>query len=336
MHLLCLLLAMSCLLAILSGCTKRLDEEPSAANATTTGTTIVTEPQRGEKLTLLKEMKISNGDKKYSYVYDYDFDNKQLNVTAKGVPAGDRVPQDCFTWLLTPGILAGENVEAIPDVSGANEELVLWAQPLLASTKVLKFRLDVYEEDSKQPTVIRYTFEKNTRGLPSTCIVHYQDATSEDDDWNAVVKYHYNDDGYLSRVSEVSEDREYIWEYSRDEKNVLTGSTMQVTMKNTEATDTWLTQTSYTYDDDGKLIAMKVKGEADENGEEFEPYTTKYLFSETTGNLSMLEDKFTRTTFSYDDSLKKLTQIKTIDNDGGSTYYVMDFTYTEVELPSEG
>ena len=79
---------------------------------------------------------------------------------------------------------------------------------------------------------------------------------------------------------------------------------------------------------------MKVKGETDEDGEEVKPYTTKYLFSETTGNLSMLEDSFTRTTFSYDDSLKKLTQIKTIDNDGGSTYYEMDFTYTEVEVAS--
>lgn len=336
MHLLCLLLAMSCLLAILSGCTKRLDEEPSAANATTTGTTIVTEPQRREKLTLLKEMKITNGDTKYSYVYDYDFEEKLMTVTAKGVPAGDRIPLDCFTWLLTPGILAGENVEAIPDVSGANEELVLWAQPLLASTKILKFKLNLYEEDRKKPTVIRYTFEKNTKGLPSTCIVHYQDAVNDDYDWNAVIKYRYNDDGYLSRVSEVSEDREYIWEYNRDENNVLTGSTLQVLEKNTEAIDSWVSQTSYVYDDDGKLMAMKVKGEENEDGEEVKPYTTKYLFSETTGNLSMLEDDFTRTTFSYDDSLKKLTQIKTIDNDGGSTYYVMDFTYTEVELPSEG
>ena len=78
------------------------------------------------------------------------------------------------------------------------------------------------------------------------------------------------------------------------------------------------------------------KGEENEDGEEVKPYTTKYLFSETTGNLSMLEDDFTRTTFSYDDSLKKLMQIKTIDNDGGNTYYAMDFTYTEIELPSEG
>ena len=332
MALFCVLVAICCLLSALSGCTKRLDEMPAEQTSSTTGTTIVTEPQRGEKLTLLKEMKITNGDTKYSYVYDYDFDEKLLTVTAKGVPAGDRIPQDCFTWLLTPGILAGENVEAIPDVSGANEELVLWAQPLLASTKILKFKLNLYEEDRKTPTVIRYTFEKNTKGLPSTCIIHYKDATSDDDDWNAVVKYRYNDDGFLKRVSEVSEDREYVWEYSRDDKNVLTGSTLQVLEKNTEAIDSWLSQTSYVYDDDGKLIAMKVKGETDEDGEEVKPYTTKYLFSETTGNLSMLEDSFTRTTFSYDDSLKKLTQIKTIDNDGGSTYYEMDFTYTEVEV----
>lgn len=332
MTLVCLFVAICCMFSALTGCTKRLDEGQTPANVSTTGTTIVTEPQRGEKLTLLKEMKITNGDTKYSYVYDYDFDEKLLTVTAKGVPAGDRVPQDCFTWLLTPGILAGENVEAIPDVSGANEELTLWAQPLLASSRILKFRLDLYEEDRKTPTVIRYTFEKNTKGLPSTCIVHYQDAVNDDYDWNAVIKYRYNDDGYLSRVSEVSEDREYVWEYHRDDNNVLTSSTMQVLEKNTEAIDSWVSQTSYVYDDEGKLMAMKVKGEENEDGEEVKPYTTKYLFSETTGNLSMLEDDFTRTTFSYDDSLKKLTQIKTIDNDGGSTYYEMDFTYTEVEV----
>lgn len=93
MTLVCLLVAICCLLSALTGCTTRLDEEPTQSS---TATTIVTEPQRGEKLTLLKEMKITNGDTKYSYVYDYDFEEKLMTVTAKGVPAGDRIPQDCF------------------------------------------------------------------------------------------------------------------------------------------------------------------------------------------------------------------------------------------------
>lgn len=70
-------------------------------------------------------MKISNGDTSYSYHYDYDFDERLVTISAKVVPSGDQVPIDCLSWLMTPGILSGEIIEAIPDVSGANEELTL-------------------------------------------------------------------------------------------------------------------------------------------------------------------------------------------------------------------
>ena len=45
---------------------------------------------------------------------------------------------------------------------------------------------------------------------------------------------------------------------------------------------------------------------------------------------SMLEDQFTRITFSYDDSMGKLVQVKTKDLDGGANYYTMDFIYEEL------
>lgn len=325
----CLLLALLLTLAALTGCTRRLDETTTEPEATTTGTTIVTEPQRGEKLTVLKKMTIHNEDFSFDYDYEYDFDAKELTVTAKGVPAGDEVPKDCFTWFLTPGILSGENVEAIPDVSGANEVLTLWAQPLLASGHIMNYKVVLYEEDSKKPgATLSYKFAKNNKGQTSTCNVKYAYPTEEDWDWDAVIKYRYNDDGYLRKVSEVSEDRDRVWEFNRDNDNLLTASSCQVTTRDDEATDTWLSTTKYVYDDDGMLLRQVTSGE----GAQYEDYATKYLFSETTGNLSMLEDQFTRTTFAYDDSLKKLTRIKTVDLSGGTNYYTMDFTYEEVEL----
>lgn len=332
-HWLGLMLVLAVLLTALTGCTKRLEESGNAQeNASTTGTTIVTEPQRGEKLTVLKQLKVHNGNFSYDYDYEYDFDEKELTVTAKGVPAGDEVPKDCFTWFLTPGILSGENVEAIPDVSGANEELTLWAQPLLASDHILNYKLVLYEEDAKKPTAtLTYKFSKNNKGQVANCDVKYSYLTEDDYDWDAVIKYRYNDDGFLRKVSEVSEDRDYIWEFNRDEDGRLTASSLQVITRDDNASDSWLSTTKYGYDEDGKLMRMQTNG----GGAQFDDSVTKYLFSETTGNLTMLEDQFTRTTFAYDDSLKKLTRVKTVDLDGGSNYYAMDFTYAEVEVAAE-
>lgn len=44
----------------------------------------------------------------------------------------------------------------------------------------------------------------------------------------------------------------------------------------------------------------------------------------------MLEDPFTRVTFSYDNSMGKLIQVKTKDLDEGMNHYTMDFVYEEL------
>ena len=93
-----------------------------------------------------------------------------------------------------------------------------------------------------------------------------------------------------------------------------------------EGLDSWLSTTKYVYDDEGILIRKSTNGE----GAQYDNYVTKYLFSETTGKLSMLEDQFTRITFSYDDSMGKLVQVKTKDLDGGANYYTMDFIYEDL------
>ena len=329
LHLFCLLLILAFALSALAGCTKQSGVKPAEPGTTAAGTTIAAEPQKGETLTVLKQLKISNGNFSYDYDYDYDFDAKELVVTAKGVPAGDQVPKDCFTWFMTPGILSGENVEALPDVSGAYEELTLWAQPLLASGRIMNYKVVLYEEDATSPSAtLSYKFTKNNKGQVANCVVKYAYPTEEDYDWDAVIKYRYNDEGYLRKVSEVSEDRDYLWEFNRDENNRLTASSCQVITRDDESMDSWLSTTKYFYDDEGVLLRKSTNGE----GAQFDDYTTKYLFSETTGNLSMLEDQFTRVTFAYDDSLKKLIQIKTKDLDGGSSYYSMDFTYEEVDV----
>ena len=93
-----------------------------------------------------------------------------------------------------------------------------------------------------------------------------------------------------------------------------------------EGLDSWFSTTKYVYDDEGILIRKSTNGE----GAHYDNYVTKYLFSETTGKLSMLEDQFTRITFSYDDSMGKLVQVKTKDLDGEANYYTMDFIYEEL------
>lgn len=65
-------------------------------------------------------------------------------------------------------------------------------------------------------------------------------------------------------------------------------------------------------------------------GAQFDDYNTRYMFSETTGKLSMLEDPFTRVTFSYDNFMGKLIQVKTKDLDEGTNHYIMDFVYEEL------
>lgn len=326
---LAVLLALALVLC-LAGCQKQTTTGGEAApvSETTTKAPDVTVTKKGTTK-VLKHITVKNGNYEYTYDYDYDFDTKTVDIVAKGVPAGDRVENDAYTWYMTRDILNGSKLEALPDSSGANEELTLWAQPLLYSGDILRYRTTVYEEDSTKPaSVLTYEFAKDSRGRVSDAQVKY-DFEGDDYDYDALVKYRYDEAGNLRRVTESSETRDLIWEFTRDESGRLTNESFETITKENDAIDHWLSLTEYVYDSDGVLIATKTKADGSQLGE----WATRYLFSETTGTLSMVTDEFTRTSFGYDEDLKELVLVKSSDIDSGETYWRMEFSYTDVELP---
>lgn len=312
----------------LTGCQKtKTVSEPTTANLTTTA---APEVVKKGTATVIRHMTVKNGNYEYTYDFDYDFSEKQVSIIAKGVPAGDQVLNEAYTWYLCRSVLSGLDLEALPDSSGANEELLLRAQPLLVTGDILHYKTTIYEEDSKSPSsVLTYDFRKNAKGQVSDATIRFDFAGSDEYDYDAIVKYRYDDNGFLRKVTETSETRDLIWEFSRDERNVLTNETLETITKDGEAIDHWLSLTEYVYDSDGLLIATKTKADGSQLGE----WTTRYLFSETTGKLSLVTDEFTRTSFGYDDTLDNLVLVKNADKDSGEEYWRIEYTYADVELP---
>lgn len=321
------LLALTLVLC-LAGCQKKTVGEVTTVSETTTKAPAVTVSKKGTAK-VLKHIVIKNGNFQYTYDYDYDFSTKTVDIVAKGVPAGDRIENEAYSWYLTRDILNGSKPEALPDSSGANEELTLWAQPLLASGDILHYRTTVYEENAKSPSsVLTYDFSKDSEGRVSSAQVKY-DFEGDAYDYDALIKYRYDEAGNLRKVTETSETRDLVWEFTRDESGRLTNSSHETITKEDEAIDHWLSLTEYVYDSDGVLIATKTKAE----GSQSEDWVTRYLFSETTGTLSEVTDNFSRTSFGYDKNFENLVLVKGSDLDSGDTYWRMEFSYTDVELP---
>lgn len=312
----CLGLALS-----LAGCGSQTTSETVTATPelSTVKTTVA---EKTTERTLLTQMKISNGSYSYTYTYDYDFDAKTVKVVAKGVPAGDSPTYEAFTWLVPQSALKGEVQEAVPDSTGANEELTLWAQPLVQSGEIDTYRLEVYEEDSAERSgVLTYKFQRNEKEQVSACVVNYDWRTG--DDYDAVVKYRYDDNGCLTRVVESSADRDLNWEFTRDADGKVTHSSLQTIIKNEEAIESWLTATNYNYDSEGVLVSISASGE----GAQYDSWRTNYLYSETTGTLGALTNQFERVTFTYDETFDYLLKVQTTDLDTGTDYVTIEYTY---------
>ncbi len=328
-RLLSLLLMLAMVLA-LAGCNKQAENNPEEQSTTVKSETVVTtEAAKKEKLTVLKQLKVQNGNENYTYDYDYNFNQKSVLITCKGVPAGDDLPIEGFRWFLPASVLAGERNEAIPDVTGSYEEMVMWAQPLLASDHILTYQLVLYIEDSEEPSAsMTYKFTKNTKGQVTDCEVNVKYPKSEDNNWYSLIKYRYNDDGTLRKVSEVSESRDLIWEFNRDDNGVLHTMTLQDVYRDDEAIDSWLSTTKYIYWDDGTLDRTESYGDAETGS-----YITTYWFSENSGNLTMLSDPYMRIVLTYDDSQTRVTHFEARDAEDSSTvYYSYDYEYETVEV----
>lgn len=338
-----ILLTLTLGLAAFSGCSPSSDNNRTGKADTIKRTTIADESSEGKQLRLLKQLKFTYGEEEsYHYDYDYNFGQKELTVTAKNVPAGDEFPQDCFTWYLTSGILTGQTVEAMPNLYGAKEELSLWAQPLLATGRILNYKLVLYFEDATEPNVtISYQFTTNKDGLPDTCRIKYTYPPELNSDTTAEVYYQYDKNGYLTQVSNRSENRNYEYKFQRNKRNALTKLTLQETLNDGERSESWDSTSEYFYDKSGKLIRIDTTGQTanpdsvpvnpDESSED--AFTSvDYRFSDQNGKLTGLHDKDSNLTFTYDAAGNQVNSIQWTDNAHGSVYYTMDFTYETITL----
>ena len=311
---------------MMTGCGKSQSGAGGTASTTAVRTTVTkaasTAQNKAEKRTLLTKMTVSNGNYSYDYTYDYDFEAKAVSVTAKGVPAGDSPTYEAFTWLLPIEVLKGDTQEALPDSTGANEELTLWAQPLVQSGDIDTYRLTIFEEDAKESSgTLTYKFSRNDKDQVSSCVVNYDWRTG--DDYDAVIKYRYNENGLLSRVTETSEARDFVWEFTRDKDGKITHESFQTLEKNENAVDSWLSATNYNYDSDGILVSTSASGE----GAQYDSWRTNYLFSETSGTLGALTNQFERVTFTYDESFGELLKVQTTDLETGTDYVTIEYHY---------
>ena len=313
----CLALALS-----LAGCDRPLkttETTPSVPEPTTVKTTVA---EKKAERALLAKMKVSNGNYSYTYTYDYDLGAKTVKVVAKGVPAGDSPTYEAFTWLVPQSALKGDAQEAVPDSTGASEELTLWAQPLVQSGEIDTYRLEVYEEDATERSgVLTYKFQRNEKKQVSSCVVNYDWRTG--DDYDAVIKYRYDDNGRLTRVVESSADRDLNWEFNRDADGKVTHASLQTILKNEDAIESWLTATNYHYDSEGVLVSTSASGE----GAQYDSWRTNYLYSETTGTLGAVTNQFERVTFTYDETFSYLLKVQTTDLDTGTDYVTIEYTY---------
>ncbi len=313
----------------LAGCDLFGESSNEQTTAVDSASTAVTETPQKEKLTVLKQLKDSNDYGDVTYDYNYDFEQKSLVITCKGASDDAQSYLEPFGWSLPANVLAGELPEAIPYTFGSYEKFILWAQPLLTSGHIMTFQLILYSDDSNEPFYWKtYKFTKNTEGQVTDAEVNAKDLYNEENNGNSTIKYEYNDDGTLYKVSDNSEYYSEIWEFNRDNNGVIQSITAHEKYGTVETADTFTYTLTYIYKDDGTLERIEWY-EPTEYGYDI----TNYRFSGDSGNLVMIEDDYTRVTFNYDDSQTQLKNVVFTDlGGGGPKDYTYEYVYETVEI----